>query len=41
MSSVAAIQAQLNNRAETQKLYTILSQLNLYNNPLKQYARKM
>jgi hypothetical protein len=41
MASVVAIQAQLNNRAETQKLYTVLSQFNQFNNPLKHYARKM
>jgi hypothetical protein len=41
MASVVSIQAQLNNRADTQKLYTVLSQFNLFNNPLKHYARKM
>ncbi|NBO72178.1 MAG: hypothetical protein EBU66_16775 [Bacteroidetes bacterium] len=41
MASVIAIQAQLNNRAETQKLYIVLSQFNMFNNPLKHYARKM
>jgi len=41
MASVASIQAQLNNRADTQKLYTVLSQFNLFHNPLKHYARKM
>lgn len=41
MASVVSIQAQLNNRADTQKLYTVLSQFNQFNNPLKHYARKM
>lgn len=40
-ATATAILSQLTNRVETQKLYTALLQFNLYNNPSKQYSRKM